>query len=94
MDALGVVVGSLVGRAAAREVEAFSEAVSPVAAVGFAEQVERHQVKQLGQAGAVGERADAVADSSVDLAQGLLDGPGRVDAVGRGSAICALAPRP
>jgi hypothetical protein len=29
------------------------------------------------QAGAVGERADAVADPAVDLAQGLLDGAGR-----------------
>ena len=81
VDALGVIVWSLVPWAAAREVEAFAEAVCPVAPVGFAEQVESDQIEQLGQAGAVGERADAVADPAVDLTQNLLDGAGRVDAV-------------
>jgi hypothetical protein len=80
-DALGVVVGALVGGAAAGEVDAFAQAVRPVAAVGFAEHVERHQVEELRQACAVGERPDPVTDSAVDLAQGLLDRAGRVDSV-------------
>ncbi len=82
MDALRIVVGSLVLGASAAAVEAFAEAVGPLAAVGFAEQVERHQVEQLGVARAVGERPDAVADPAVDLAQDLLGRAGRVDAVG------------
>jgi hypothetical protein len=81
-DAFGVIVGSLVFGASAGEVELFSEAVGPLAAVGFAEQVKRHEVEQLGEPGAVGERADAVADPAVDLSQDLLDRSGRVQPVG------------
>ena len=71
VDAFGVVVGSLVGGAAAGEVETFSEVVGPVAAVGFAEQIEGHQVEQFGEAWTVGERTDAIADPAVDLAPDL-----------------------
>jgi hypothetical protein len=44
-----VVVGALVSGSPTGVVEAFSEAVRPVACVGFAEHVEGQQVKQLGQ---------------------------------------------
>ena len=81
-DAFGVVVRSLVLGAPAGEVELLSEAVGPFAAVGFAEQVERHQVKQLGEPVAVSEGADAVTYSTVDLAQDLLDRAGRVQSAG------------
>ena len=79
VDAPGVVVGSLVDGAPAGEVESLAQAVGPVAPVGFAEQIEGHQVKQLAQPGAVGERSDAVTDPAVDLTQGLLDRTGGVE---------------
>lgn len=81
VEAFRVVVWALVGRTPAGEVETFSEAVGPVAAVGFAEQVEGHQVKQLREARTVRERSNPVADPSVDFAQDLLNRPGRVDPV-------------
>ena len=82
VDALGVVVGSLVLGASAGDVDPFSEAVGPLAPVGFAEQIEGHQVEQLGEPGAVGEGADPVADPAVDLSEELLDRTGRVQPVG------------
>jgi len=74
-------VWSLVLGAPAGEVEALAEAVCPPAAVGLTAEVEGHQIEQLGQPCAVGERADAVADSAVDFAKDLLGGAGRADAV-------------
>src|SRR6516164_7104609 len=79
MDAFGVVVRALVDGASAGEVEAFAEPVGPFASVGFAEQVQGGEVEQLGEPGAVGEGPDAVADTALDLAQGLFDGAGGVD---------------
>jgi hypothetical protein len=82
VDAFVVVVGWLVLGVAAGLVDLLLEAVCPVAAVGFAEQVERCQVERLGQPGAVGEGADSVADPGVDLVEDLLDRSSRVQAVG------------
>jgi hypothetical protein len=47
VDASGIVVGSLVLWASAGEVEAFSEAIRPVAAVGLAAEVDGHQIEEL-----------------------------------------------
>ena len=91
VDAFAVVVRALVLGAPASDVERFSEPVCPFASVGFAAEVEHHQVEQLGEALAVGERADAVADPTVDLAQNLLDRAGgdRTERCSRESLVLA-----
>lgn len=65
---LGVVVGALVVGASAGEVEALTEAVGQLAAVGVVVEVVCHERERLGHSGAVGERADPVPDTAVDLA--------------------------
>src|SRR5436305_15291890 len=73
MGAFAVVVGSLVSGSPADEVEALAEAVGPLSCVGFAEQVERHEVEQLGEPVEIGEGPHSVTDPALYLAQNPLD---------------------